>query len=82
MRDILIQITPTLTPRKKITKLVLMSDKNCDKGQTWWFVSLIPAHRRQRQMELCEFQASHGCTVSETLLLKINIKDLRESETA
>jgi hypothetical protein len=29
-----------------------------NKGARWWHISLIPALRRERQLELCEFEAS------------------------
>ena len=33
-------------------------------GQAWWHRPLTPALRRQRQVDLCEFQASLGYTVN------------------
>jgi hypothetical protein len=34
---------------------LLMTFKKC---QMWWHMALVPAVRRQRQVDLCEFQTS------------------------
>jgi hypothetical protein len=47
--------------KKKIISVIPMSRSR--DSQAWWYMPLIPALRRQRLAELCEFKSSLVCIV-------------------
>ena len=45
-------------------------------SRTWWHRSLVPALRRQRQTDLCEFEASLAYKVSSRTARTVTQKNL------